>query len=72
MANIDAVLQALKRCHRKLQDLRTRQELTRNAGRAFTELSSEVDRVIEERRSGVDRRTVRRPTAERRRNGIVK
>ena len=67
MATLDAVLLALKTCQQKLRQLKAGQQLSHAAGSAFTELANEVDRVLEERRSGTDRRKRLRFTPDRRR-----
>ena len=68
MTKIDAVLEALRKCHRKLRQSKAGQDMARDAGQAFAELATEVDRVIEERRSGIERRKTPRSTADRRSN----
>ena len=69
MTKVDAVLEALRKCHQKLRQSKAGgQQLALNAGETFSELANEVDRVIEERRSGIERRKVPRSIVDRRRS----
>ena len=67
MATLDAVLRALKKCQRTLRQLEAGQQLSQRAGSTFTELAADVERVLEERRNGSDRRKRPRCTPDRRR-----
>jgi hypothetical protein len=65
---IDAVLEALKTCQRRLRQLKAGRQLVDQAEGTFSELADTVERVVEERRKLADRRRERRATPERRRN----
>ena len=57
----DPVTEALAEAEAKLQHLKSRDKLTSSdARRVFAELGSRVDAVLEERRTGADRRSVAR------------
>ena len=64
----DPVTEALADAEAKLQKLKSRDQLTADAREVFAELGLRVDAVLEERRTGTDRRTARRSdTTDRRR-----
>ena len=65
MDDHDTVLDALRACDRKLDELK-REHLLVRAEDAFSELAETVNMVLEERRLGEDRRAVPRAGAERR------
>ena len=60
MDNKDPVTQALTEAEAKLQKLKSRDQLVTEAREVFAELGSRVDAVLEERRSGRDRRSAPR------------
>ena len=61
MNDRDPVTEALAEAEAKLQKLKSRDQLTSSdARRVFAELGSRVDAVLEERRTGADRRSVAR------------
>lgn len=56
MDDKDPVTEALTDAEAKLQKLKSRDQLVTDAREVFAELGSRVDAVLEERRSGRDRR----------------
>lgn len=56
MKNDDPITEALADAEAKLQKLKSRDQLTAEAQRVFAELGFRVDAVLEERRTGGDRR----------------
>jgi hypothetical protein len=68
MEEKDAVLQALRDCDQKLQQLKTGEQLADHAENAFGELADTVETVLEERRVRPDRRGVGRAGGDRRRS----
>jgi hypothetical protein len=67
MEDNDAVLDALRACDRKLDQLKRGEQLLNQAEQAFSELAGTVDTVLQERRVHVDRRALTRAGADRRR-----
>ena len=63
---VDAVLKALRECQRKLQHLKSGDELTENARRAFSELADAVEAALKDHRVLPDRRSQDRSTPDRR------
>lgn len=60
MDDKDPVTEALTDAEAKLQKLKSRDQLVTDAREVFAELGSRVDAVLEERRSGRDRRSATR------------
>ena len=60
MNDKDPVTKALTEAEAKLQKLKSRDQLVTEAREVFAELGSRVDAVLEERRSGLDRRSAPR------------
>lgn len=56
MNDRDPITEALADAEAKLQKLKSRDQLTSDARQIFAELGSRVDAVLEERRTGSDRR----------------
>lgn len=56
----DPVTEALAEAEAKLRELKASDQLTAEARHVFAELGTRVDAVIEERRSGRDRRALGR------------
>lgn len=63
----DPVTEALADAEAKLQKLKSQDQLVTEAREVFAELGTRVDAVLEERRSGADRRATRRELVEDRR-----
>ena len=63
----DPVTEALADAEAKLQKLKSQDQLVTEAREVFAELGTRVDAVLEERRSGRDRRATRRDLVEDRR-----
>lgn len=63
----DPVTEALADAEAKLQKLESQDQLVTEAREVFAELGTRVDAVLEERRSGADRRATRRELVEDRR-----
>lgn len=65
----DPITEALAAAEAKLQELKSRDQLTADARQVFAELGSRVEAVLEERRIGGDRRGApRRGVPDRRRS----
>lgn len=60
MDDKDPVTEALTDAEAKLQKLKSRDQLVADAREVFAELGSRVDAVLEERRSGRERRSAAR------------
>lgn len=60
MSDKDPVTEALAEAEAKLEHLKSRDRLATEAQRVFAELGSRVDAVLEERRTGRDRRVAPR------------
>ena len=69
MDDKDPVTEALVDAEAKLQKLKSRDQLATDAREVFAELGSRVEAVLEERRSGQDRRTAQRSGVVNRRRG---
>ena len=68
MADKDPVTEALADAEAKLKQLKSDDQLSTDARAVFAELGSRVDAVLEERRSGRERRaTIRNNVVDRRR-----
>ena len=63
----DPVTEALADAEAKLQKLKSQDQLLTEAREVFAELGSRVDAVLEERRSGCDRRSTPRELVKNRR-----
>ena len=57
----DPVAEALADAEAKLEKLKSSDQLATDAQKVFAELGSRIDAVLEERRTGRDRRAARRP-----------
>lgn len=60
MENNDPITEALTEAEEKLRKLKSSDQLVTEAQQVFAELGSRVDAVLEERRSGRDRRVAPR------------
>ena len=60
MENNDPVTEALTEAEEKLRKLKSSDQLVTEAQQVFAELGTRVDAVLEERRSGRDRRVAPR------------
>lgn len=60
MKNNDPVTEALTEAEEKLRKLKSSDQLVTEAQQVFAELGTRVDAVLEERRSGRDRRVAPR------------
>ena len=68
MTKIDAVLKALRKCQRKLRQLKAGAQLSGQAEGAFTDLADAVEKILIDRRVQEERRGVPRRTPDRRRS----
>ena len=60
MEDKDPITEALAEAEAKLRKLKSKDQLANEAQQVFAELGTRVDAVLEERRSGRDRRAQRR------------
>jgi hypothetical protein len=60
MKNNDPITEALTEAEEKLRQLKSSDQLVTEAQQVFAELGTRVDAVLEERRSGRDRRVAAR------------